>query len=252
MDRSLLDWLTNLLLRILGLLSLHAWGRFLCLCFLKKMYPSRHFAPFQPRLWNELYTLAAIAVSSILLWWAVPRQLGDVKDGDAIRSYEYFAIYAIYRVVEIMRTSSAIIFIDRQRRFAPSGIPLVGSYYTLIGNLNSWLMLTVLQFLDLISCFAILCLATGDCWDKKINTPLDAFYTTAVTMLTVGYGDHHPNDDVSKVLVVVELLCFIAYGLLLIPFTAASFKTMETYRGILKQGKGWPGEQLMFDPESLK
>jgi hypothetical protein len=156
MDHSLLDWLAKSLIRFLGLFSLHVWGRFVCLCLLKNLYPLRHFAPFQPRLWNELYTLAAITTSSILLWGVAPKRLGDVKDGDAIRSYEYFAIYAIYRVVEIMRTSSAIIFIDRQRRFAPSEIPLVGSYYTLIGNLNSWLIMTVLQFLDLISCFAIL------------------------------------------------------------------------------------------------
>ncbi|WP_292436152.1 potassium channel family protein [Methylobacter sp.] len=43
-------------------------------------------------------------------------------------------------------------------------------------------------------------------FDRPIETTLDSFYFSVVTLATVGYGDIHPVGSVAKILVIIEVL----------------------------------------------
>lgn len=227
MNRSFLVPAFRAVLLFLRCLSLHSLGRATIVSLLRRRTPRLEIAPYEPRLWNEFYVTAAIAFSACNLWVFVPQTLLNDTNWKALT---LGAVLPIYRVAEILRTASSVIFVDREERFHIEIEPNTGNYYTLVGNLNSWLLMIVIKFFDLILCFSSLALFLKDEWNRAVAGPLDALYTTMVTMLTLGYGDFHPSSDRTKMLVIAELVCFIAYGLLVIPIVASSFKTRELKR----------------------
>lgn len=212
---------------ILGFLSLHSLGRAALAWLLRRLTPGLKIAPYEPRLWNEMYVMAAVAFSAINLWVLAPPAL---LNGNPWKTLLVGVVLPIYRITEILKTTSSVIFVDRENRFDIEIEPNIGSYYTLVGNLNSWLLMIVIKWLDMIVCFSVLALYLKDEWNAKILGPLDALYATIVTMMTLGYGDFHPQSDSTKILVITELLCFIAYVLLVVPVVAASIKTRELKR----------------------
>jgi hypothetical protein len=54
-----------------------------------------------------------------------------------------------------------------------------------------------------------------------LPSPLAAVYFSAITMLTVGYGDFAPVDDWGRLLVMVQLCCSVLFVLYLLPSIVA-------------------------------
>lgn len=227
MNQSFLVPAFRFVLSALGCVSLHSRGRAVLVWFCRRRDPDRDVAPYEPRLWNEAYVLAVLALSAANVWILLP---GALREGTPWKLVLFGLVLPIYRIAEILKTTASIIFIDRERHFHLEVNPNIGSYFTIVGNLNSWLLMIVIKWCDMILCFSALALRTGSGWDARIASPLDALYATMVTMMTLGYGDFHPIADSTKALVIVEMICFIAYVLLIVPVAAASFKTREVKR----------------------
>lgn len=233
MNRSFLVPVVRFLLRLLAAVSLNSWGRSLLCALLRwrECRRGRAFAcePYEPRLWSEAYTVAFLGLSTANLALFAPH----VRDCPGHSRWLAGALLVglpIYRIAEIFKTTGSIIFLDRERRFAPEIGPDVGSYYTLVGNLNSWLIMIALKWLDMLLCFSVLVLWLGVGWKPPIREPLDAFYLTVVTMATLGYGDILPVTPAARRLVIAKMFGFVAYFLLVMPVVVSTFRTREIRR----------------------
>jgi hypothetical protein len=226
MNKSFLDPALKKLLWALSYLSIGVLGRRLIIWLMQRKRPGWAPKPYEPRLWNEAYVVFALLISTMNLWIFLPQAMISIESNNL--SIILGAALPMYRIAEILRTATNIIFVDREEHFAKEeDAPSEGSYYILIGNLNSWLVMILLKWIDMITCFAAITLFIGCNWKPYVQTPIDALYVNVVTMLTVGYGDIHPSASPAKLLVVVQLFCFLSYVLLVLPIVASSFKTRE-------------------------
>lgn len=67
-------------------------------------------------------------------------------------------------------------------------------------------------------------------------TWVDAFYFTAITITTIGYGDLHPTHDLSKIFTV--FLAFSGIGLVLYHFTLSAGYYLDLIeKRIISKGK---------------
>lgn len=72
----------------------------------------------------------------------------------------------------------------------------------------------------------ILLLASGTLFYTRVEgwTPFDSFYFTVVTITTVGYGDLHPTNTLSKSFTIFLLFMGVGLGLYVITTFAESFR----------------------------
>jgi len=129
-------------------------------------------------------------------------------------------LIVIYRLVDAFNYRLSILFVDRYK--ANWGLR----------SLARSLILILINYLEIIVCFAVLYLNTNSVESTTkpgllISNPLDALYFSTVTITTLGYGDFVPGNDTARILVTLELIfgfIFVALvlGLLL---TGAKFVT---------------------------
>lgn len=230
MNNSFLVPVVWALVEFLHRFSLSWYGRRLAIWLLKrlKVIDRDHSPqPYEPRIWNEAYVSTMLFLQFVNLFKIAPYLISCGNHTPLM--FLLVVLFPVWRTVEILKTTASIIFFDREKRFEPDD-ETIGNYYTLLGNLNSWLIMIFLKWLDMILCFSVLTLYLGDHWNKAVETPLNALYITVVTMLTLGYGDFHPADYQTRILVIGKLLCFLIYLLLVFPIVAGSFKTRELNR----------------------
>lgn len=230
MNKSFIVPVVWALVELLHRFSLSWHGRRLAIWLLKRLNVidrDHSVQPYEPRIWNEAYVSTMLFLQFVNLFKIAPYLMSYANNG--LPMFLLMVVFPAWRVVEILKTTASIIFFDREKKFEPDDAA-IGNYYTLLGNLNSWLIMIFLKWLDMILCFSALTLYLGDHWNKAVETPLNALYITVVTMLTLGYGDFHPADHQTRILVIGKLLCFLIYLLLVFPIVAGSFKTRELNR----------------------
>jgi hypothetical protein len=233
MNRSFLVPLIRICIEVFSRISLSSCGRKAVIFALRTLgviNKNQKIEPYEPRLWNEFYVTVSFAFQVYNLVVLLPQLIATENRG--FRLYFLAIFVPIYRILEILKTTAAIIVVDRELQFfsEEGENKKIGSYYTLVGYLNSWLIMIVIKWFDMIVCFSVLAFFFGDEWSTKIKKPLDALYATMITMMTLGYGDYYPVDESTKMLVISELFCFVAYVLLILPVVAGSFKTREIKR----------------------
>lgn len=78
----------------------------------------------------------------------------------------------------------------------------------LFAGIQRSVVLGVLNLFEIMACYAIIYLANGGIQrgGDSLTTAIAAFYFSAVTALTVGYGDFVPVTDGARTLVLSELV----------------------------------------------
>ncbi|MBN2474145.1 MAG: two pore domain potassium channel family protein [Pirellulales bacterium] len=96
-----------------------------------------------------------------------------------------------------------------------------------IQNVPRWLILALLNILEVVLCFAVLFRCCGDGFCPQIRDSLTALYQSALTFTTLGYGDIRPMTWVAKALACAELTFFILFLATKLPVAISALRVKE-------------------------
>jgi len=142
----------------------------------------------------EGWVFFLLGIEFIALWYAKPTGFYCIND--------LFIIIAVYGLINIFGVT-----IDELLQ----PIKRSGGYIR-IKNVSRWLLLTGVNILQIILCFAILIKSYGYQFvnnTKTITDGLTAFYQSLVTFTTLGYGDYVPTTPKAKLIVIFEVIFFL-------------------------------------------
>jgi hypothetical protein len=103
-----------------------------------------------------------------------------------------------------------------------------------------WLILTLLVLVEVILSFAIIVLYYHDKFNAPISDSLTAIYFSAVSFLTLGYGDFYPSCPESKILLLCELGYFLLFLSLKLPIAISMISVKEYKDNNNKEPDCWP------------
>jgi Ion channel len=137
---------------------------------------------------------------------------------------------AIYRIVDILSDQLCILLVESQK---PSWR---------LASVRRSVLSAMLNFYELVVAYALLFFHTGTIVfniDKQppIENAGQAFYYSLVTMATLGYGELVPGDDLSRKLVIAELITEITFLVAIIPAFIAAFTVQLGGRELHDLGK---------------
>jgi voltage-gated potassium channel Kch len=130
-------------------------------------------------------------------------------------------IIAAYRIADIHSYRIFFLLVKSQ------------AYPWTAGRLRRSLVIVVLNFVETIIGFAILYMTLGNIvpTSSVVQGALratTALYFSAVTAITLGYGDFIPGDDLSRVIVMAQLLGTILFLIFIVPALISVFSTEIT------------------------
>ena len=115
---------------------------------------------------------------------------------------------AVYGLVEAFTVIMRDIIVNFLVHRAPCG-----DSFLQIRNRPRWLVMAIVNVIQVVVCFAILFLYYGKQFTPRIYDPITALYQSAMTFATLGYGDIRPlvGCTEGKVIVCLELFFFILF-----------------------------------------
>jgi len=106
---------------------------------------------------------------------------------------------------------------------------IVGPYLhggmLLHGEPRRWLLLALINLFQTIIAYSCLYLYFGTHFDPELKDATSAMYFSAVTFITLGYGDYKPADETGKQLVLGELVFVCLFLLTKLPMAVSVIKT---------------------------
>ncbi len=94
-----------------------------------------------------------------------------------------------------------------------------------------WLILGLLNVIEVIMCFAVLFLYYGQQFYPSIEEPITAIYFSFVTFVSLGYGDIKPICLSTKILVCFEIFTFILFLAIRLPAAVSILRVKEEPTG---------------------
>jgi hypothetical protein len=99
--------------------------------------------------------------------------------------------------------------------------------YTKVYDKTRWLILAVANIFQVILCFGVLSRYYGYQFQPQILDPWSAVYFSIVTFLTLGYGDIVPTCVQTRVLVIIEMVLFLAFLIIKLPIAISVMRVKE-------------------------
>jgi hypothetical protein len=99
--------------------------------------------------------------------------------------------------------------------------------YIKVYDKTRWLLMAVVNVVQVVLCFAVFALHYGTQFNPHILEPSSAIYFSAVTFLTLGYGDILPCCPQTKALVSLELLIFLLFLVVKLPIALSVMRVKE-------------------------
>ncbi|KAF0122369.1 MAG: hypothetical protein FD151_787 [bacterium] len=192
------------LVNLFTILSLFSWVRY----FLAR-YKKRYSA-WIAEAW-------VILLISLLAFGLIINNEGNVK--------WWVLICAVYVLIDSMGANIRDVVI------APIHYKDQDGPYISVDNGTRWIIMAFLNVIEVILCFAILFLHYGHQFFPWIEEPMTAIYFSAVTFITVGYGDIKPIYSFTKMLVCGEIFCFIILLVIKLPAAISILRIKEEPTG---------------------
>lgn len=183
---------------VLSAVSLLTWIEFIF------RYRKKSWHPWFVEVWVfSLVTLLFVCLflggpGNILIWWSAIYVLTDAI-GAAVRDI----------------VASPIHHHDDQ-----------GGYIKVYDK-TRWLFMAVVNVIEVVLCFAVFALHYGMQFQPHILDPSSAIYFSAVTFLTLGYGDILPSCPQTKNLVSLELLTFLLFLVVKLPIAISVMRVKQ-------------------------
>ena len=134
---------------------------------------------------------------------------------------------AAYRVVDTVAYHFAVLLVDSQ----------VATYRLM--SVRRSFVFAIVNFYEIIAAYALIYLTAGNIvycqTGARLATGTSALYYSTVTIATLGYGEFCPADDVSRVIVMAQLLTGVLFLVGIAPMVAANIAPSLT-------GPPGPGE----------
>lgn len=171
----------------------------------------------------------------VILWLLVQFGLGIVVASFPATGWSRFARWAaLYHVAELLVVAVNMNIFDRIRIFAPQNR---------VASVERTLVLSVINFVEIWLCFSI---AYGSKLENLTNSTgwFDGYYFSAVTQLTIGYGDIAPTGWLRPLAMLQGFLSFLfaiivlARLVALLPTLQSSVETMNTKPSETAEGSG--------------
>jgi hypothetical protein len=99
--------------------------------------------------------------------------------------------------------------------------------YIKISNGVRWLLMAAINVIQVVLCFAVFSIHYGDSFEPQIHDAVTAIYFSAVTFLTLGYGDIKPICTTTKWLVIFECLTFLLFLVVKLPVAVSVIRVKE-------------------------
>jgi hypothetical protein len=120
-----------------------------------------------------------------------------------------------YRVIDIVSGQLCIVLIDSQ----------VPNWR--LASVRRSVLSALLNFYEIVAAYAIIYLSVGNIIENSpskmpLSGSVQAFYYSLVTMATLGYGEFIPGNDLSRVIVIVELFTEVLFVLAIVPAVVAN------------------------------
>jgi hypothetical protein len=162
-----------------------------------------------PPVLTEVWVLVILLVQIIALF------LFDTSD---------FALVfvGIYGLFDILIATIRDLFVGPQL-----AEPKDGYLHISVKDSLRWLILAILNVLQMVLCFAILFLYSGLQFNPSISDPVTALYQSALTFTTLGYGEITPVSNIAKWIVIFELAFFILFIGLKFPVAISMFRVKQ-------------------------
>lgn len=131
------------------------------------------------------------------------------------------SIIAIYVLVEVFGIAMKEIVISLQKCSDVKGefIP--------VRNRLRWILMTMLNIIQIIFCFALLFLCNGQSFSPEIKKPLASLYQSILTLTTLGYGDIKPINDIGQIIVCCELIFFVLFVTIKLPIATSLIRVKK-------------------------
>jgi len=157
------------------------------------------------RAWSnfrDFYLLGWLTAISILLFAGGPRPWWMVS-------------IVGYRVVDIVSGQLCIVLIDSQ---APNWR---------LASVRRSVLSALLNFYEIVAAYAVIYLSVGNIIETSprkmpLSGSIQAFYYSLVTMATLGYGEFIPGNDLSRVIVIIQLFTEVLFVLAIVPAVVAN------------------------------
>jgi len=131
------------------------------------------------------------------------------------------SILCILMLIDILAATVKIIFIERVVREDHNG------NYILVRDVSRWIILVLLNILEIVLYFGVLYFKIGDRFCMPITDRLTAIYQSLLTFTTLGYGEIHPDNPLAKILVIFQLVYFIIFVFLLAPRAFSAIRVKQ-------------------------
>jgi len=174
----------------------------------KKFWKHHELIPFW---FGEAYVFGWLTII-VLLIYIIPTNAS---------LFLFVLFLSIYRLIDILIGVSEIIFIQRQGRKDEDG------HYIIARNVERWIILLFVNFIEIVVCFAVLYLFWGSDFSAEITEATIAIYQSTLTLTTLGYGEIHASTGPSHVIVIFQLFYFVYFFFLVAPMVFSAIRTKE-------------------------
>lgn len=203
-EKSIVLLSARMLANLFAFLSLFTWIMYL-LAHKKKAY-----RPWMADTW-------VIILLSLLILGLVKSSAGDVS--------LFLAIFAVYVLID------AIGSVVRDIVISPIHYRDQHGPYVSVYDGARWLILGLLNVIEVVLCFAVLFLYYGKQFYPSITEPITAIYFSFITFVSLGYGDIKPICATAKILVCFEIFPFIFFLAVRVPAAVSILRVKEEPNG---------------------
>ena len=158
-----------------------------------------------------------------IVFWLIISFLGlSLLDPEGV-VYPILVLVISYRLVDLFLGTSRIIFIERESKKDQDG------HYILVRHVERWVLLIMINFVEIVVCFAVIYFYIGDSFCEPIRDAITAFYHSILTFTTLGYGEIRPcpGSSIGKIVVTAQLFYFLFFLLFTAPIIFSSVRAKE-------------------------
>jgi hypothetical protein len=177
-----------------------------------KRWPDDELIPFW---FAEMYVVTPLLLLS-LAFWLVP-----------VKSTIWYLCLALagYRLLDLAQSLASIFVFEPQRRRDEQG------GYILVRHGLRWVLLTLLNFAEIVLYFSFVYLTWGKSFSPPIATRVGAIYQSLATF--IAGGGSQPIDDLGCIIVTLHLGYFVFFLVVIAPIALSVIRAKERTSEVL-------------------
>lgn len=214
-ETSFLLTITERVLRLFSLVSAYRW--IFWLMRKKRRWLDDELIPFW---FAEAYILTSLLLLSLAFW------LTPVES----RMWYVCLLLAGYRLFDLAQGLASIIVFEPQRRRDEEG------GYILVRHGVRWVLLTILNFAEIVLYFSFVYLIWGESFSPPITTRVGAIYQSLATF--IAGGGSSPTNDLAHIVVILHLGYFVFFLVMITPIILSVIRAKERTSEVLGQDIG--------------